>query len=440
MAGETVSTAMMLVTIGLAMRIAYARGGRLAAVLVPMLLLNAHMLGTLTTVRTEPVSTMLLVMVAYFLLDRELTPARVALASLAALLAVLARVSMLPVFTLVLGLGMYRFRSDQRVLMAYALGATGAIVLCGVAVVLLGPGDVWYDLVLSQAQRDSQLVAAPSLNVQEFLHLKGVALLSLELQFPMAFAAGVTGGVWLGVTAWRWLRVRTVVAYSPPIVLFGLAAASYLPQFAPRHTYDVYFVPSAAVIAIAVAIVVGRWRESLADVTPVAIVIAALIGLQALWFSTGFALHARSSDTDGERLRTVARVVHDETPPGQEVITLDLAVALEAHRDVPDELSMGIFAYYPRLSDEAARQHGVVNERLFRALLERPAVSTVVLSDPVLGIMFKRQWGGFEPLRDLSEAELQRLIPELSRFRLTYTGPPIYAGFGGGSTYVLSRR
>jgi hypothetical protein len=441
MAGETVSTAMTLVTLGVAMRIAYVHGGRLAAVLVPLLLLNALTLQTLTTVRTEPISTMLLVLVAYFLLEQELTPRRAALASLAALLAVLARLSMLPMFLLVVGLGMYRFRSDQRVLAAYVVGIASAIVLCVAAVAVLGPGDVWFDLVLSQAQRDSQLVAVEPLNVQEFLRLKCVALLSVELQFPVAFAAGLAGCAWLGVAAWRWLRRRTVVGagVSPLLVLFGLAAASYLPQLAPRHTYDLYFVPSAAVIAIAVAIVVGRWRASLANVTPAVIAVIALIFLQVLSFSTGDALYTRGSDTDGERLRTVARVVHDVTPSGRQVITLDLAVALEAHREVPDEFSMGIFAYYPRLSDNAARHHGVVNERLFRALLERHDVSTVVLSDLVLGIMFERHWGGLEPNRVLSEAELQRLIPELSQFRLTFTGPPLARGFGG-PTYVLTRR
>ncbi len=441
MAGELVSLAMMLVTLGASMRIAYVHGGRLAAVLVPPLLLNALTLWNLMTVKTEPISTMLLVLVAYVLLERELTPRRAGLAWLLALLAVLTRVSMLPILLLVVVGAMYRFRKEPRVLMAFVAGSVSAVALCAGAVAVLGPRNVWFDLVLSQSQRDSQWAPVNSLGVQDAVRLKSAALHLVEQRFPVTFAAGLLGSLWAGVAALRWLRWRRVVEPGawPALALVGLAMACFLPLLAPRTFNDIYFVPSAVLIAIAVAIVVGRWRASLADTTPAVIAAVVLVSLQLLPFNADYGQYTRGNDPDLARLRAVAQAVRDATPPGKQVVTLDLAVALEAGRDVPDELSMGIFAYYPQQPDDVARRRGLVNLRLFRGLLNRPNVSAAVLSDYSLGVLLSRCSCAYSPNRVLTEAELKGLIPELSQFRLSFTGPPLYGGFSRGSTYVLRR-
>ena len=460
MGGEAISLVLMLVTLGVAMRVACVHGGRVAALLVPPLLLNPLTLWAFTSVRTEPVSTLLLTLIAYFLLEGDSTPKRAALACVTAVLAVLARLSMVPMMLLVVGWSLYRFRGNRSVMRVFAAGGLVIALGCVGMVWVTGPDDIWFGLVLSQAERSSQLAAVP-FSIARFLFSKILALFTVALQFPVAFVTGAAGCVWMGAEVHSRARRGWLagVISDPLIVLFGLGMVSYLPQLAPRNTFDIYFVPSTATIAIAIAIVVGRWSASQPRQVLVRLALLGLGVLQVLLFMEGevgfalfhrivpasvksrfsrSALYVQGADTDHHRLHTLARVVEEMTPSDRQVVTLDLGVALEAHRVVPDELSMGVFAYYPRLTDVAARENGVVNERLFRALFQRPEVGTIVLNDLVLGFMFRRNWSGFEPTRSLSEAELQQLLPELSAFRLAYTGLSIRNA--PGPAYVLVRQ
>lgn len=87
-----------------------------------------------------------------------------------------------------------------------------------------------------------------------------------------------------------------------------------------------------------------------------------------------------------QKLRDTAALIRKETQPGDELLTQDPYLAVEANRKVPRGLEMGQFSYFPALSDDQAARLHVFNRAGFERLLRTTEAPMAALSGYALAI------------------------------------------------------
>lgn len=253
-------------------------------------------------------------------------------------------------------------------------------------------------------------------------------------EFPIPFIAGLFGLLSVAWNRGRRLTRDIGTRDSVPLhlTLLALGWIAYLPQLVTRGGLPHYFAPSAPVFsALAAGIVGSLWsRRTLRRFVVPAM--AAMVMLQGAAFYTDTGWTQSRAPLDA--LRSVADVVRRVTPPEKRVVTLDLAVTVEAHRKTPDELAMGPWSYWRTIDFEEASRLRVLRTDMFWWLLFRSDVSTVVLTDFSVGVLLDGALFGCRS-RPFSEQELKWAFPELTGFDLVEIA--IVPSFG--PTYILQR-
>ena len=87
-----------------------------------------------------------------------------------------------------------------------------------------------------------------------------------------------------------------------------------------------------------------------------------------------------------QKLRDTAVLIRKETKPGDELLTQDPYLAVEANLKVPRGLEMGQFSYFPALSDNQAATLHVFNRTGFEHLLRTTEAPLAALSGYALAI------------------------------------------------------
>lgn len=87
-----------------------------------------------------------------------------------------------------------------------------------------------------------------------------------------------------------------------------------------------------------------------------------------------------------QKLRDTAVLIRKETRPGDELLTQDPYLAVEANRKVPRGMEMGQFSYFPDISDDQAARLHVFNRAGFEHLLRTTEAPLAALSGYALAI------------------------------------------------------
>ncbi len=420
--GRLTSLALGVGTIALGSRLAFERGGRLAALLfLAVIPMTPMVIWCFTTTRTQPLVAFLLMTGAFLLLR----PSASALASSGALLALLlaaaTRISLLVVLALVFA-GVYlRHRRSRSELFVALLPAT----LVGAALLLVAFGDLdlaLFNLITSQAERHDQLQPAEAVGLSRFLITRLRDLANLHASFGIVPALSLAYGC--GVAA-LWLRRSRRSEpggdeFPAVAALTALALAAYLPSLVVRIVWPIYFAPVFPLLLIVAACAAGHQFERAARAGRGAIItgVAVLLLFQAGTFASKSGRHLSSDEPDLRELREVALYLAEVVPAGQTLLTMDTYLAVESGRRVPSDWEMGIFSYWPtRSEDEGRRFKLVTDERLSRSL-SSATVGAVVLSDRALGILLKKHHKAYRFYHQLTEEELKAALPGLEGYHL----------------------
>lgn len=302
---------------------------------------------------------------AAFYLALRLAPGtqRIVLVAVVLALAVAVRLATVVVF---LPLGLYVILTSPRRGRA-ALEFAGAAALA--LALLLGPfllasGDVMlYDILGFHTDRTTpqwQQVAVLQ-KLGETLRDLPVLVVSY-LASVVALAGALVRG---GRAAWRIYGFE--VAAAAAILLLFLA------HFIPRTTMSYYNTLQAPLVAV----LAGAWLARLLRRSRWAalVLLALLLAAQALTQPGAVRSYGLNTwpQSQVETVRQAAQTLRNFVPPGGEVLTFDLHLALEAGLDVPDGFEMSIFSYRPTWSDEQAQRYRVINNAGLLAALEAGA-------------------------------------------------------------------
>ena len=109
--------------------------------------------------------------------------------------------------------------------------------------------------------------------------------------------------------------------------------------------------------------------------------------------------------------------MREQSEPGDELLTQDTYLAVEARRRVPAGLELGPFSYYPEWDDEQAAACHVLNRVGMRRLLQETGASLAAFSGYGLAV----QCPEVIPLSDEAQAELRQIVN--ARYDLIKTIP-----------------
>lgn len=423
--GRLTSLALTALMAALAFRIALARAGRVAALAALLLLvLSPYAVWALTSTRTEPLTALLWMAAAAFLLHPTATPRASGGAMLCAVLAAAVRVSSLPAAAFVLLWVVVRHRASRRELFAALAPAAGVALLVGGLLGAAGPSQVFFDLFTAQTQRHSQLRPAEAWGLAEFAQTRLVALSAVPSIYGgvamIALPAGLVAGV-----LWLARRPGSATRRGAAAGLAALAAAVYLPNLAPRFVHAVYFAAAFPLCAVLVACLLGWALERTRGVSRAALALAAgvLLAVQLASFARGLRSHVSLAAPELGEVREVGRQLASLVPEDRKLLTLDTYLAVESRRPVVPGFEMGMFAWSPNWPEEWAGRYHLATPARWQEALRDPSVGAVVLSDFAIGVIVNHRFRGYRPRQELSEAQLFAILPGLERFRLDRVVP-----------------
>lgn len=423
--GRATSLVFLLGTLALATRLAFERGGPLAAfVALALLALTPLSLWTLTSTRTEPMNAFLWMLCLFLLLRHGAGVRASAGAWVAAVLATATRLSSLPATGLVLLFVIARHRHAPRAL-ATAL-APGLAVAAAVAALVLAPGfdDAFFNLVTSQTTRHDQIRDLDPWGPTEFVMTRlnglGRIVVGYGIGPVIALAAGLAAAL-------QWLRGGRDAAGRAAAAgtLAVLGAVVYLPNLVPRYVYPHYFAPAFPAFAVLLGLVLAWGRERATGTLRHALhaVLVLLLAMQAGAFLRQLGSNASIRSPQLREVHEAGREIARLVPEDRLLLTLDTYLAVESGRELVPGFEMGFFSWSPGWDEEVARRFRVATPALFASAVRSPAVGGVALSDQALGLIVDRRFGGHLPDRQLPESELRRLLPGLRYHRLRHVEP-----------------
>ena len=435
--GRLTSFVLGLATIFLAGALARRLAGDVAAVITTLILCaTATFVWAFTTTRTEPPVTFFTVLALYLLLGcrRGWAPL---LGVLAMGAAAGVRLSCLPGVLLFAGAAFYKYRRRKNLLaLTGALSAAQLAILFGLPFVL-APERAIFNLLTSQLSRDVQLegthTALPQLALLRCIQ----APAHLSYYFPATLAGSLVLIILVALqTGTVWKRRY--------LFLILLAPALYLPNFAvPYNFQEIYFVPSCAVLAILIGCGLADLYHSLrpgqGKTLPLALAVSLIVTQAASFAHTAWTCYIGRHAPQLAGLEEVAGYVASITPPEAQIVTLDTYIAVEANRHVAHGLEMNTFSLFPHLTDEKAREFGVMNDHLFAEALRDEKTGCVLLTDFDLRILTEHRWYLKKVERPLVKEEILAKLPALrGRWRLDRTIPDF--GQWHDNLYIFRRK
>jgi len=412
--GRTLSLLVNLAGMGamvwFAGRISGAVGASLA---VLWTLVNLPAIWTFAQVRTESISTPLVVMATIALFFRKGSALRWALAPSLLVWATASRLTCaIPLVAVSLLIGFELRRSPR------TLGVAAAIVAVNAALAALPmlafPHQSFFHIVVSQMGRAERFDWSDF----PFLWAKFWFFLQPATSFlPVLLASGFPLFVVLRRLRQGW-RPRELSCNDPTSVLACLIAMALL-SYAPHLLlggvgFFHYFVNASVLLTLAIAIAVpiaaqesGRHRVWISGSVAAAWVVAAVLGVQHLetWVTRDEPSIFRFAElrTRLERL----------SPHDCWMMTFETYLAVETGCEVLPGLEYSFFSFFPQLSQSEAQQRGVLNRQLLLDHLQRDPPEFVALTwravDQITGSQQKRKGN---PMLDVMRGHY-RLLTEL---------------------------
>ncbi len=268
--------------------------------------------------------------------------------------------------------------------------------------------------------------------IVDYHTLRTAGSLGQSLVFKAGFLSRLLQGYFVAVAVWvAVVGARLFTGRSRPeapacalptpenfvlrLLWIGIVTIS-LVQFTapfPYEDYQVFIYPffAVAVAAMAVRCVAERSLPWLAAVLLVLCLGAAcsspvnqdwvIVGRDRIWWRTKTQTSLAQLREAGALLRAMAR-------SGDQLLTQDPYLAVEAGLTIPHGLEMGEFSYFPGLGTDQARRLNVVNRPLFEALLKTCPAPVAALS----GYAFAMRSPQVTPTTPDEQAAFWRLVGE----------------------------
>jgi hypothetical protein len=415
-----------------------------------------------------------LLAVASLALLEKRTPLAEALAVSAAVWGAAVRISCLPAALLVLGIAVYRNRRSFRRWGVLVLAAATQLgLLLGLPLAAAGERMV-FDVLGAQMLRHQQFGTGRESGLGgSILANSGAVLDHVTRLYPGVMA----GGLLLAVLAWLSLRRRALRGLEARhAVPLAVAVALYLPQLTVQYVGEVYLLASAVILAVLVGCGLARLAETRIEgsgapstdhrldtvvpspsgavpapvgrssgdragisgrslATALAVILVALQAGSCLHDTQWRVSHARRPLA---RLSRVAERVAGMVGTGEQIVTFNTYLAVEAGRRVAPGFEPSWFSFYPALTTGEARSRGVVNLDLVREAVRDPRTACVLLTD--FDVRLLAQAGGLDlpPWRPLNERQIVRVLEELDR-RFTLVETVAEFGQWEDNLYILKR-
>lgn len=402
LAGGRLITALLgLMAAGLAARLAaklVSSELRAGAALATFILIgvNVYQSYFCTVVKTYSLTTLLL-MLGFLALAEGWTRRRAWLTILAGAFMVLAagtRTSAGAVLPIVF-IYLLAARRQSPVLAWFYFGLGAAFVACLVFLpfLIMAPDAFLYLVVQYHTLRHS------SSSLMTLVYKVGFLSRLLQAYF-VAFAIGVS----IIIVKWARARIPTATTVSGSTTaspgtaimrmlwtsIIAITLIHFLAPF-PYDDYQVFVFPMLALaIASAAVRLVGQcgvlWLTM--GILVVSLGAAGSSPLNQDWFIQGrdriwWLVKDRSPL---QKLRDTAALIRKETQPGDELLTQDPYLAVEANLKLPRGLEMGQFSYFPALTDNQASNLHVFNRAGFEHLLRTTEAPLAALSGYALAI------------------------------------------------------
>ncbi len=342
------------------------------AVFVVLALLGASpfLAQYLATVKTYALASLLLTLALTFLLQHYASGRWPALICSAFFLALAAgtRLSLLAFFPpLILEACWHQRKHSLGHLLLFPACCLLALGLLFLPFVVQAPeavGFAWRDFHTGRSTGNPWLVRAGFFS-RSLQHMLPFLLASLPLLWHrrhwMPGTPGIAGGI---------LLTTAVHAFSPfpyddyqAVVLpaFAFVLALHFPFSSLSSGQRKAFVTAVPLFGIAFALGAPQWQT---------------------WFSLGRdRIWWQEVETPPlVQLRRTAERVHALAPEATSLLTSDAYLAVEANLEVPIELNMGPFSYFPQLTSEEAKKFHVLNTETLLELLDRTPAPVAALS------------------------------------------------------------
>jgi hypothetical protein len=375
--GRFTSLAFSAVSVGVGLYLARRLGGAAAvAVLLLITMLNPSLMAAYTSARAEApsIAFLMLALLLLWMPPRShflrLTGAPLALAA-----ATLCRLSFLPAFILAT---VYTWAttpaSARRRFQAAALLATPVVATLLLAW-LVGFDRFWFNVWTSQVTRDTQF--DPQAQPLGDALTRTLSLVDFSLSTHLlVLAPAVFLGGWLAA---RWLegwRPHWPAVHASPegrlALILALGLAVFLPFLSLRTFEPRYLAPTAAILAVGVAVALGRGlgegTEPLRRLLAGGFVILLVVALPLVANRYPTYVDARRPDLHG--VRQLASQLRDTAPDGTRLATFDTTLAVESGLPLVGGLEMAQFSYWPNFGNEKATRLRVVNASLLEAALK----------------------------------------------------------------------
>ena len=269
----------------------------------------------------------------------------------------------------------------------FGLGATVMACLVFLPFLILAPESFLYCVMKYHTLRHS------SGGLMTLVYKVGFLSRLLQAYF-IAFGMGIA----VVFAKWAWARTPAVTT-APAVTalmrilwlsVIAITLIHFLAPF-PYDDYQVFVFPMLAIaIACAAVRLVGQRGVLWLTMGLLIVSLGASVSspLNQNWFIQGrdriwWLVKDRSPL---QKLRDTAILIRKETQPGDELLTQDPYLAVEANRKVPRGLEMGQFSYFPALSDKQAATLHVFNRAGFERLLRTTKAPIAALSGYALAI------------------------------------------------------
>ena len=392
--GRMTSLALVLATIVLLVRTARVLAGPSAVNWALVLVcLNPTLMYFGTLARSEAITTFLCsaALLSFFVCKRGVPALLFAPGAL--LLASGVRIAVLPAFLVATAFIWWRTPATRRERILAVGVLTGGLALIALPV-LLAPQRAMFDVWVSQVSRSHQW--APSAGsvdqigalIARLRDIQTLWVFFLVLLLPVAaLLADLTLRAGRG---WRPRWRGESDELTNYLVLIGFAALLLVPYVGVSPFEPRYFLPSAACMTVllaaaAVRLPVSRGLEELRPFFTRMLLIVFVMATPFYLAQSELFLRFRQPDL------TQSRDVGQELAPllgsGDQLMTFDTTLALEANRPIMPRLEMAQFSYWPEMATASAESNGVMNKNQFREAIRMGVPKVIALTDIDLFIL-----------------------------------------------------
>jgi len=336
------------------------RGGFWAAAIAGSLLtLNKSFIFDMCSVRTQALTVFLTAVSIFFISDNEYKDKGVFLSIFMMNLAVLTRLSMLPVLSFLWLFTFFTHRPDvQKYLIAAGINV---LLLSGVFVFFNQGGNLLYDVYFFHDYSGMPWAFKP------FAYFM---IGFLRNQFCILLCS--VGAVFL------FMRKRKNVAY-----LYFLSAsyiATTLVHVVRPLSYPAYQTSNIIFIVVFIGIVLGRWVSAFLNPYRKGLFVAVYLTVAFLSMSYQEYVIRWNGNGAPPRMYQAVKFIRSIARPGDRIITCHHEIAVESNLTVLSGYEMAEFSYSPGMSDAQAQKLNMVYPKRIRQDIEEQNADIICLS------------------------------------------------------------